>query len=205
MLTLEQVVEGAAERGEFVHLMFEQRVFDLVGTLKKFSDPLQQAGVPHEVIGGLAVFIHVEHADSTHSSLTRDIDVLIRRADLDRVIAVAGQHGFRYRRVSGIDMLLYGETTGARNAIHLSFSGEKVKDTYLAPAPDVCPVEVSLYGSTFRVIPVADLLRMKLTSFRDEDRVHIRGMDAAGLLTADVEASLPAELRARLQVTRETE
>ncbi len=65
MLTLEQVVEGAAQRGEFVHIMFEQRVFDLVGTLQKFSDPLNDAGIPHQLIGGLAVFIHVERADAT--------------------------------------------------------------------------------------------------------------------------------------------
>lgn len=118
---------------------------------------------------------------------------------------MAEQHGFRYRHAGDIDMLLYGDTNSAKNAIHLLFSGEKVKDSYLEPAPEVCPVEVNLYGATFRVIPVADLVKMKLTANRDKDRVHVRGMDAAGLLTPEVEATLPAELRARLQVTRETE
>jgi hypothetical protein len=55
------------------------------------------------------------------------------------------------------------------------------------------------------VIPVADLVRMKLTSFRDKDRVHVRSMDVAGLITQDVEKALPPELAERLKHVRETE
>lgn len=40
---------------------------------------------------------------------------------------------------------------------------------------------------------------MKLTSFRDIDRVHVADMLSAGLLTAAVPASLTPELRARLE------
>jgi hypothetical protein len=46
---------------------------------------------------------------------------------------------------------------------------------------------------------------MKLSAFRDKDRVHVRSMDSAGLITAGVEEKLPGELRARLQHVRETE
>ena len=53
--------------------------------------------------------------------------------------------------------------------------------------------------------PVAELLRMKLTSNRDKDRVHVRSMDAAGLITDEVEKSLIPELQARLSHIRETE
>ena len=55
------------------------------------------------------------------------------------------------------------------------------------------------------VIPVADLLRMKLSSFRDKDRVDVRSMDAVGLVTREVEEKLPGELMERLRVVRETE
>ena len=55
------------------------------------------------------------------------------------------------------------------------------------------------------VIPVADLARMKLTSNRDKDRVNIRGMDSAGLITHEVEKTLMPELAARLKRIRETE
>ncbi len=60
-------------------------------------------------------------------------------------------------------------------------------------------------GAEVFVIPVADLVRMKLSAFRDKDRVHIRSMDAAGLITAEVERALPVELQERLQHIRETE
>jgi hypothetical protein len=46
---------------------------------------------------------------------------------------------------------------------------------------------------------------MKLSSYRDKDRVHVRGMDAAGLITRDVENGLSNELLARLGNIRETE
>jgi hypothetical protein len=46
---------------------------------------------------------------------------------------------------------------------------------------------------------------MKLNSYRDKDRVHVRAMDAVGLITPDVERALPADLYSRLQQVRTTE
>jgi hypothetical protein len=205
MLTFAEFLGNAASRREFVNVLFEERVFELIGTLHKLSLPLEQAGVPHELVGGLAVFLHVENADSTHSSLTRDIDLMIRRDDLPRVVAIAEEHGFRFRHSAGLDMLLYGETNSARNAVHLIFSGERAKATQLEVHPDIRPVKAGLHGQDFLVIPVVDLVRMKLSAYRDKDRVHIRGMEAAGLITHAVEQALAPELLARLQHIRETE
>ncbi len=205
MVTFAEFLEDAASKREFVNILFEERVFELIGTLQGLSQPLEQAGVPHELVGGLAVFLHVENADSTHSSLTRDIDVMIRRDDLSRVVAIAEKHGFRFRHSAGMDMLLFGETNSARNAVHLLYAGEKVKATQLESHPHINPVRASLHGQDFWIIPVVDLVRMKLSSYRDKDRVHVRGMDAAGLITRDVEQGLSEELLARLRNVRETE
>ena len=49
------------------------------------------------------------------------------------------------------------------------------------------------------------LVRMKLSSNRDKDRVHIRGMDSAGLVSEAVEQELSEGLRSRLRHIRETE
>jgi hypothetical protein len=46
---------------------------------------------------------------------------------------------------------------------------------------------------------------MKLTSFRLKDKVHIVDMDSVGLITPDIEASLPDALRDRLQQVRAEE
>ena len=205
METFAEFLANAASKREFVNILFEERVFELIGTLQKLSQPLEQAGVPHELVGGLAVFLHVENADSTHSSLTRDIDLMIWRADLPRVVAIAEQHGFRFRHSAGLDMLLYGDTNSARNAVHLLFAGEKVKETQLEAHPRIRPVRSGLHGQEFLVIPVIDLVRMKLSSYRDKDRVHVRGMDAAGLIPLEIEQELNEGLRSRLQHIRETE
>jgi hypothetical protein len=205
VLTFQQFLADAASKGEFVNVLFEERVFELIGTLHKITGPLEQAGIPHELIGGLAVFIHIENASPEHSTLTRDIDLMIHRSDLQQVINIAGEHGFRFRHSAGVDMLLYGATTSAKNAIHLLFSGEKVKASQPEPNPKIEPTKVHIHGEAVCIIPVSDLVHMKLSSFRDKDRVHIRAMDAAGLITPDVEGKLSATLKERLKQTRESE
>jgi len=76
--------------------VFEPRLFDLVGVLHKIAGPLSASHIPHELVGGLAVLIHVEESDPTHSMLTRDVDLMIRRSDMNRVLGIAGECGFRF-------------------------------------------------------------------------------------------------------------
>ena len=102
-------------------------------------------------------------------------------------------------------MLIYGDAPSARNAIHLVFSGEKVRPHYPNPTPPIEPEHKNVHGREVMVIAVADLLEMKLTSNRDKDRVHVRSMDAADLITQEIEVRLSPELRLRLQNIRETE
>lgn len=102
-------------------------------------------------------------------------------------------------------MLISGDTQATRNAVHLIFSGEKVRPSYVAPAPPIDPERKNIHGKEVMVIPVADLVRMKLTSFRDKDRVHVRSMDTVGLITGTIEQKLTPELLLRLKRIRETE
>ena len=205
MLTFQQFLGDVAEKGEAVNILFEERLFNLAGILHKISDALTAEGIPHEVVGGLAVLIHVEEASPEHATLTRDVDLLVQRSDLDRIKIAAAKQGFRFRHAAGVDMLIYGDTESAKNAVHLVFSGEKVRPSYPAAAPPINPERKNILGKEVMVIPVPELLRMKLTSNRDKDRVHVRSMDAAGLLTDEVETSLTPELQARLSHIRETE
>ena len=198
-----EFLEDAASKGEVVNLVFEERLFNLVGILHKIARPFADADIPYEVVGGLAVLIHVEEADPTHSVLTRDVDILMSRSDLDRAVAAAESQGFRFRHVAGVDMLLYGDK--AVNAIHLVFSGEKVKAAQASAHPPVAPEHKTIQGQQVPVIPVADLVRMKLSANRDKDRVHLRSLDAAGLITPEIERGLPERLQVRLRQVRETE
>jgi hypothetical protein len=79
---------------------------------------------------------------------------------------------------------------------------EKVRPEYSEAVPDFSPPVETREGVL--LAPVADLVRMKLTSYRLKDRVHIQDMDAAELVTADVEGGLPNELRRRLAEIRST-
>jgi hypothetical protein len=203
--TFELFLRATAAKGEAINTLFEERLFDLVGVLHKIAQVLSDEGVPYELIGGLAVLVHVEEANPELTALTRDVDLMIRREDLERIKAVAASHGFRFRHTAGVDMLLYGETDRARNAVHLVFSGEMVRPNQAAPNPPIAPEKKWIHGGEVMVIPVADLVRMKLSSYRLKDQVHIKSMDAAGLITPEVEAKLPAGLVTRLQHVRETE
>jgi hypothetical protein len=205
MLTFEQFLTDAANRGEAVNTLFEERLFELVGVLHKISNALTAELIPHEVIGGLAVLIYVEEANPEQTALTRDVDLLVNRSDLERVKSAAAKHGFRFRHAAGVDMLIFGDAGSSRNAVHLIFSGEKVRPSYVAPAPPIQPERKKIHGAEVMVIPVADLVRMKLTSYRDKDRVHVRSMDTVGLISGAIEAKLTPELLLRLQHIRETE
>lgn len=161
--------------------------------------------MPHELVGGLAVLVHVEEADPEHSVLTRDVDLMIQRSDLDRVKELASQNGMHFRHTAGLDMLLPSEATRARHAVHLIFTGERVRPNQIEPNPAIRPERKTILDAQVLVIPVADLVRMKLSANRDKDRVHIRSLDAAGLITPEVENALLPEIQARLRHIRSTE
>lgn len=197
MLSFEQFLTDTARRGEAVNTLFEERLFHLAGILQRITTALNEAQIPHEVVGGLAVLIHVEEANPEFATLTRDVDLMVRRADLPRIQQAAARAGFAFRHVAGVDMLLLAGAASATNAVHLLFSEEEVRPHN--------PVRKRIHGQEVMVIPVPDLLRMKLTSNRDKDRVHVRALDAAGLVTPEVEATLSTPLLDRLAHIRSTE
>ena len=83
------------------------------------------------------------------------------------------------------------------------FAGEKIRPEYLEPVPSLS--EATRTAEGILIAPVADLVRMKLTSFRLKDQVHIQDMDSVGLITPEIENSLSAPLRERLMQVRASE
>jgi hypothetical protein len=201
----EQFLRDTVARGELVNVVFEQRLFELAAVLHRITGLLDETAIPHEVVGGLAVLIHVEEADPSQSMLTRDVDLMIQRADLEAVKRIAAAADFWFRHVAGLDTLLYGESDSARNAVHLLFAVEKVRPNQATPNPEIGPQRKTFLGKGVCVVPLADLLRMKLSSFRLKDQVHVQVMDASGLITPAVASSLPQELQERLEQVRQAE
>jgi hypothetical protein len=182
--------------------IFEGAVHQIIDVAARFTALLEKAGIPVRVVGGLATYLHVDQVDPPSARLTRDVDVAIDRDKLEMIRAVVEPHGFVYRHAAGVDMFLVAENPNARSGVHLVFVGEKVRPEYLEPVPGSAPVRAK---QGILIAPVADLVRMKLTSFRLKDKVHIQDLDGAGLITPEIEQSLSEPLRRRLAEVRATE
>jgi hypothetical protein len=186
----------------YVNTFFEKRVEQLFDLAGRVEAAFAAAGLEYRVIGGLAVYLYVEEAEPDAGRLTRDIDIAVRREDLDRIARAVEPYGMRHKHVAGVDMLVQEGAPSARRAVHLIFSGEKVKANYPEAAPAIGPYRV-LQG--IRLVSLIDLVRMKLTSFRSKDETHLKDLDEAGLITPEIEAALSETLRARLAQVRARE
>lgn len=165
--------------------------------LRRVAAALDAVGVPYAVAGGNAVAAWVGRVDPSATRATKDVDVLVRRADLDRVARAIEGLGFARVDLRGLVLFVDPDEPSKRAGVHLVWAGERVRPSYTVPAPDVSEAERDPEG--FAVLGLAALVRMKLTSFRDIDRVHVADLLSVGLVTDEVRASLPPELRDRLR------
>jgi hypothetical protein len=164
--------------------------------LKRATGALEAAQVPYAVIGGNAVAAWVSRIDPAAVRNTADVDVLIDRANFNQAKSALESAGFVHRHVLGIDMFLEGPKGGPRDAVHVLFTGEKVRKEYVEPAPDLSTTD---RHESFSVLGFEPLVRMKLSSFRRKDQVHLLDMIEVGLLDRSWLARLPSDLATRLQ------
>src|SRR5438132_8412621 len=76
--------------------------------LLRATAALETAGIPYAVAGGNAVALWVSRVDVAAVRNTSDVDLLVRRTDLDAIRAALAAAGFVYRHTSGIDLFLDG-------------------------------------------------------------------------------------------------
>jgi hypothetical protein len=163
---------------------------------------LEKAGVPYAVIGGNAVAAWVSRVDESAVRTTRDVDLLLRRSDLEAAKTALCAAGFIYRKVASLgkvgsmEVFLDGPDAGIRDALHIVIARENVHPDSVEPAPDVTASE---QADQFRLVSLEALVRMKLTAFRDKDRTHLRDLLELGLIDAGWTTRLPAPLAERLQ------
>jgi hypothetical protein len=96
-------------------------------------------------------------------------------------------------------MLVDAEKPRAGTAVHLIFN-EKVRAEYLEAVPGFSEPTQTEEGVL--LAPVADLVKMKLTSFPMKDQLHLKDLDSARLITPPIEAGLSEALRSRLAEVR---
>ncbi len=127
---------------------------------------------------------------------TQDVDILIRRADLEPAKSALAKAGFVFRMGQGDRHVPGRAGAKARDAVHIIFAGERVRSEDPVPAPEVTEAEAT---PTFHVVAFESLVRMKLTSFRRKDQVHLLDMIDVGLLDETWFSRLPALLSERLK------
>lgn len=164
--------------------------------LLRAASALEAAGVAYAVVGGNAVAAWVATIDPSAVRNTRDVDILLRRADLDAATRAMSAAGFVRQEIAGVEMFLDGPSAGPRDTVHVLLSGERVRPHSVTPFPDV---DKTIKPGQFRILSLEPLVRMKLTSFRDRDRTHLRDMLEVGLIDASWTSRLIPELAARLQ------
>lgn len=180
----------------------EQGIENVRRRLERAAQALAQAGVGYAVVGGNAVAAWVSRADTAAVRTTRDVDILLRRADSDRARAALEAAGFVHRRVTSLgragamDVFLDGPDAKVRDAVHILWAGERAVPDAIEPTPELGRTESA---DGFALIPLEDLLRMKLTSFRDKDRMHLRDLASVGLVDASWLPKFPGTLGERLQ------
>lgn len=163
--------------------------------LLRAARALGQAKVPYAVVGGNAVAAWVARVDESAVRNTQDVDIVLRRADLEAATRALGQAGFVHRHVKGVDMFLESPEAKARDAVHVVFAGERVRPEYHLPVPDVVEAEEA---PEFRLLKLEPLVKMKLTSFRLKDQVHLLDLAGVGLIDESWLNRLPPELSERL-------
>ena len=172
-------------------------VEDVRRRMLRAASCLDAAGIPYAVIGGNAVATWVGRVEKAAVRNTQDVDILLRRADLEAATNALKPEGFIYRHVKGIDMFLDGPDAKARDAVHVIFAGEKVREADPLEAPDISEAGPN---EPFRVLNLPALIRMKLTAYRTKDRMHLFDLIEVGLIDQSTVGDLPPVLAERLQV-----
>lgn len=169
--------------------------------LRKVTAALDAAGIRYAVIGGNAVAVWVSKADPAATRTTKDVDLLVNQGDLPRIRATIEGLGFQYQDLRRVSLFIDPDEPSRMSGVHLIWAGKKVRPSYLHEAPSVDEAVFDPEG--FWVLDLSALIRMKLTSLRDMDRVHVADLLRVGMIDEAVRAALPRDLIERLDAIAE--
>ena len=146
------------------------------------------------MIEGVAAW--VARVDRAAVRNTQDVDILVRRSDFDATKVALEGAGFEHHELMGVDCFVDVPDGSHRDAVHLLYAGEKVRETYPVASADVTEVEAA---DDYNVVTLEGLVRMKLNSFRRKDQVHLLDMIGVGLIDGTWPSRLVPEHAERLQ------
>ena len=100
---------------------YQMAVDKLTERLNRITEALTKLGVPHALVGGQAVIFWVSTKDPAAVRTTRDVDILIDRADLPKAKRAALSAGLEYFEVIDVGMFLEPADPNPRHGVHLIF------------------------------------------------------------------------------------
>jgi hypothetical protein len=181
--------------------------------LLRATRALEAAEARYAVIGGNAVAAWVATVEEAAVRNTQDVDILVDPGDFALARRALEEAGFIYRRSAGVHLFLNGPGAKARDAVHVVLAGDtvrpgsdlKIQNSFLFcilrsdPIAASSATEAVCLAGGMRVLALDALVRMKLTSFRRKDQVHLLDLIGVGLLGEADLAKLPATLATRLR------
>jgi hypothetical protein len=79
----------------FVNTFFEERVKNLFNLAERVEKAFSAARLEYRVVGGLAAYLYVEQVEPDAGRLTKDIDIVVRREDLEKIAKAAEAVGLQ--------------------------------------------------------------------------------------------------------------
>ena len=155
-----------------------------------------RAEIDYAIIGGRAAMAWVDSVDCGASRTTPNIDVLVERADLDRIIETICYDGWTHQLINGWHTFAESSTVSFHSRIRLVFANELFRPNDLLPTPSLSE---SRWLNEMRVVDLEALIRMKLTAFRTIDRVHLDDLLSVELYDPTWISRFPGEFATRLQ------
>lgn len=165
--------------------------------LRTVTAALDAAGIRYAVIGGNAVAVWVAKADPAATRTTKDVDLLVDKNDLERITQVMSGLGFQREDLRSLVLFIDPEEPSRRSGVHLVWASQKVRPSYVHPAPSLDEAVHDPEG--FWVLDLPALLRMKLTSLRNIDKTHVEDLLRVGVIDQAVRDALPQALRECLE------
>ena len=191
----ESLVSLVREKGLAVFERMFRAVELVQQRLNRACHALHEAQVPYAVIGGNAVAAWVATIDDGAVRNTRDVDLLLAEEDLPRATQALESAGFVRSDVMGVVVFRDGPEGKPSQGLHILLAGRKVRPEYVSPTPSV---EDAIEINQKRIVQLEALVEMKLNSYRDKDRTHLRDMIELGLIDSNWPARFPNVLGERL-------
>ncbi len=169
--------------------------------MKRATCALERHLVPYAEVGDHASSAWIATIDESAVRNTQNIDIALRRSDLDVAKIALAEVGFVYSHSDGINRFLEGANAKVRDSVRIVFSGEKTHSECLYPVPDVG--ESERLGA-YRVLGLKAFVSMELMSFRLNNKVNLRDLLDVGLVDESWPSRFPPLLAERLQQILET-